>query len=290
MQTILVTGGNGQLGRELNEISTQYPFHFLFTDLDELNITDLSSVQDFFRLHKISYCINAAAYTAVDKAESDQELAFLVNVNGAQNLAIACSQSAIPLIHISTDFVFDGNQPLLYTETSKENPVSIYGKSKLEGERIVQAVHKQTIIIRTSWLYSFYGKNFVKTMLQLSREKESLGVICDQTGTPTYANDLAQAIMHIIQQLNQPGQADQYWGLYNYSNEGTASWYDFAKAIFDVSAISIKLKPITTPEYPTPAKRPAYSVLDKSKIKTTFKLAIPYWRDSLVKCIEKLRT
>lgn len=289
MKTILVTGSNGQLGSELHEIAHQYPFQFLFTDVHQLDITSQTSVDFFFNNHTIDYCINAAAYTAVDKAESDQERAFLVNATAAQILASTCSKFQIPIIHISTDFVFDGKQQTPYSEDSSENPLSIYGESKLEGEKLVCSATIQSIIIRTSWLYSFYGKNFVKTMLQLAKQKETLGVIADQVGTPTYAADLAKLILYIIESLEKDKDKNNYWGTYHYSNEGIASWYDFAKAIFDLSNTSIRLNPIKTQEYPTPAQRPTYSVLDKSKIKKVFNLEIPYWRDSLACCIKKLQ-
>ena len=288
MKAILVTGSNGQLGNELKDLKSLYPFQFLFTDVNELDITSTQAIDHFIQKNQIHYCINAAAYTAVDKAETDQDIAFLINAKAAENLALACAKKNIPIIHISTDFVFDGNQQALYNETSKENPLSIYGKTKLDGEKLVSAANKQSIIIRTAWLYSYYGKNFVKTMLQLAKDRDTLGVVSDQVGTPTYAHDLAKAILDIISQIDTAKNPNVYFGLYHYSNEGIASWYDFAKLIFELSGTTINLKPIATSAYPTPAKRPAYSVLDKSKITSTFHLTIPTWQESLAKCIEKL--
>lgn len=288
MKTILVTGSTGQLGQELKDISPQYNFQFLFTDSTSLDIRSERAVRDFFATHTIDFCINGAAYTAVDKAESDQQTAFEVNKEGALFLARACTHANAPIIHISTDFVFDGKQQFPYTEMTKENPLGVYGLSKLEGERAVQQANKKAIIIRTSWLYSCYGKNFMKTMLQLSKQRDSLGVVADQFGTPTYARDLANAIMQIIVQLDQLPLSN-CWGLYHYSNEGIASWYEFAKAIFEFSSTTINLKAISTSDYPTPAKRPAYSVMDKSKIKKTFNISIPPWEESLADCIKKLK-
>jgi dTDP-4-dehydrorhamnose reductase len=290
MKTILVTGSNGQLGSELKEIIKEYPYKFIFADLRELDITSKSSVELFFNSHQIDYCINAAAYTAVDKAESESALAFSVNVTGVKNLALACSKVKAPLIHISTDFIFDGKQQLPYIESVNGNPLNVYGQSKLESEKELQLHYNQHIIIRTSWLYSFYGKNFVKTMLKLGKEKDSLGVIADQIGCPTYAHDLAKAIMQIILIIEKAGNKNQFWGIYHYCNEGIASWYDFAKVIFELSGIHIKLKAIDTHEYPTPAVRPAYSVMNKTKIKSTFNLSIPFWKDSLAECIKKLNS
>ncbi len=288
MKTILVTGSKGQLGSELNDLTSFYPFQFIFTDVNELDITSAQAITAFIQNHSIHYCINAAAYTAVDKAETDQEMAFLINAKAAENLAFVCAKSNIPIIHISTDFVLDGRLHTPYNENAKGNPVSVYGKSKLEGERLVSAANKKAIIIRTSWLYSYYGKNFVKTMLQLSKDRDSLGVVSDQVGTPTYARDLAKVILEIILQIDHAKDPNPYFGLYNYSNEGIASWFDFAKLIFEFSNTKINVKPIQTSEYPTPAKRPAYSVLNKSKIKSTFNLSIPTWQESLAECIEKL--
>lgn len=286
--TILVTGANGQLGSELNIISTYESYEFIFTDVDELNLTDGSAVNSFFNTHKIDFCINCAAYTAVDNAEKNIEAARAVNVDAVQNLAEACTINNTYLIHISTDFVFKGNAYLPIDEEMKPDPMSVYGFTKLEGENVALKTNPKTIIIRTSWLYSSFGSNFVKTMIRLGKERDELGVIADQIGTPTYAGDLAKTIIEIIKK-SDTNDLDQNCGLYHYSNEGIASWYDFAKAIFDLTSTNIRLNPIKTEEYPTPAKRPHFSVMDKSKIKNTFNLQIPYWRDSLKLCIELLQ-
>jgi len=285
--TILVTGANGQLGSELNIISAYEPYQFIFTDVDELNLTDGSAVNSFFNTHKIDFCINCAAYTAVDNAEKNIEAARAVNVDAVQNLAEACTINKTFLIHISTDFVFKGNAFLPINEEVKPDPMSVYGFTKLEGENVALKTNPKTIIIRTSWLYSSFGSNFVKTMIRLGKERDELGVIADQIGTPTYAGDLAKIIIEIIKN-SDTNDLDQNCGLYHYSNEGIASWYDFAKAIFDLTSINVRVNPIKTEEYPTPAKRPHFSVMDKSKIKNTFNLKIPYWRDSLKLCIELL--
>lgn len=283
--TILVTGANGQLGSELNIISTYEPYNFIFTDIEELNLTDGSEVNSFFNTHKIDYCINCAAYTAVDNAEKNIEAARAVNVDAVQNLAEACTINNTFLIHVSTDFVFRGNAFLPISEETKPDPISVYGFTKLEGESIALNSNRKTLIIRTSWLYSSFGNNFVKTMIRLGKERDELGVVIDQIGTPTYAGDLAKAMIEIIKNSDQL-DLDQNCGIYHFSNEGVASWYDFAKAIFDLKSIDVNLKPLNTTEFPTPAKRPQFSVMDKSKIKKTFKLTIPYWRDSLKLCLE----
>lgn len=284
---ILVTGSNGQLGSELKVISTYEPFQFIFTDVDELNLTKGEDVNAFFNLNKIDYCINCAAYTAVDKAEKDVNAARAVNVEAVHNLAEACIINNTTLIHISTDFVFRGNAFTPIDESVKPDPVSVYGFTKLEGENIALKTNPRTIIIRTSWLYSSFGHNFVKTMIRLSKERQEIGVIDDQIGTPTYAGDLAKAIISIIKSGESSGQEGQF-GIYHYSNEGAASWYDFAKAIFEMKEVDMEVKPLKTHEYPTPAKRPHYSLLDKTKIKNTFRIKIPYWRESLKLCLELL--
>jgi len=283
--TILVTGANGQLGSELNIISAYEPYQFIFTDIAELNLTKANEVNSFFNTHKIDFCVNCAAYTAVDNAEKNIEAARAINVDAVQNLAEACTINNSFLIHISTDFVFRGNSFLPITEEIKPDPISVYGFTKLEGENMALKTNPRTLIIRTAWLYSSFGNNFVKTMLRLGKEREQLGVVVDQIGTPTYAGDLAKAIMEIIKNADEL-DLSKNCGLYHYSNEGVASWYDFAKAIFELKAIGINLKPLLTSEFPLPAKRPAYSLMDKSKIKNTFNLEIPYWRDSLKLCLE----
>lgn len=280
---VLVTGANGQLGNELKVLSNEFEnISFVFTDKDELDITNEEEVNDFFSKNRLDYCINCAAYTAVDKAEDDEENAFLINVNATKVLAQASHSSQVKFIHISTDFVFSGNKNTPYNETDITEPLSVYGITKLQGEEVALKNNANTTVIRTSWLYSSFGGNFVKTMLKLAGNKTDLNIISDQIGAPTYANDLAQAIIHII-------LAKKFApGIYHYSNEGITSWYDFTKAIFQLKGIDINVNPISTEQYPTPAKRPQYSVMDKSKIKKEFGLNIPYWRDSLIKCLNKL--
>jgi len=282
--TILVTGANGQLGSELNIVSAYEPYHFIFTDVDELDLTNGEEVNSFFNTNKIDFCINCAAYTAVDNAEKNIEAARAINVDAVQNLAEACTINNTYLFHISTDFVFNGCDFLPLNEETKPDPVNAYGITKLEGEEVALKTNRKTMIIRTSWLYSSFGNNFVKTMLRLGKERDEIGVVMDQIGTPTYAGDFAKAIMEIIKHSDQ--NLDENCEMYHFSNEGVASWYDFAKAIFDLKSIVVKLNPLKTPEFPTPAKRPQYTLLDKSKIKKTFNLKIPYWRDSLKLCLE----
>ncbi len=284
MCNVLVTGSNGQVGSELKELSKGYPYSFFFTCKDELNIVDKHAVEEFIVQNKIGTIVNCAAYTAVDKAELDEENADKINHVGVRNLAELSFQYTLKFIHISTDYVFDGENYKPYTEIDPTNPQSVYGKTKLDGEKALLHVNpKNSIIIRTSWVYSSYGANFVKTMLRLGREKESLGVIFDQIGTPTYAKDLAKAILDILPYINN----DQTQ-IYNYSNEGVLSWYDFAKEIMKMAKLPCKINPIATFQYPTPAKRPHYSLLNKAKIKEDFHVEIPYWKDSLNECLKKL--
>ncbi|AIZ63235.1 dTDP-4-dehydrorhamnose reductase [Hymenobacter sp. DG25B] len=283
MSNILVFGAAGQLGQCLQHVAKERNLsNLVFLAEAEANILDEATLAAVFAKYQPTYCINCAAYTAVDKAEDEVELARKVNKDGAVNLARLCEQSGATLIHISTDFVFagTGNQPLV--ETDKAEPISIYGLTKLEGEQGVAAETGRYFILRTSWLYSEYAGNFVKTMLKLGREREELKVIWDQVGTPTYAIDLAGCILTIIETHNQ-----QY-GIYHYSNEGLTSWYDFAKAIFELSNTPVRTLPIRTAEYPTKATRPAYSVMDKTKAKTQLQVAIPHWRDSLKVCLSRL--
>jgi len=281
-KTILITGANGQLGSELKELSKHFNYNFLFTSKEELNIADNPLVETFFRNNKIDICINTAAYTAVDKAETESELAFKINSEGVKNLANACQKTDAKLIHISTDFVFDGSSSTPYLENNDTNPLNIYGASKLKGEEY--ALEVNAIIIRTSWVYSTFGANFVKTMLNLTKTRNELSVIFDQIGSPTYAADLAQALLHICSNETYLSKK----GIYNFSNEGVASWYDFALAIFEIKNIDCKVNPILTLQYPTPAKRPHFSLLNKNKFKTDFNYTIPYWRDSLKICLDKL--
>jgi len=265
---VLVTGGNGQLGQSIQFIANNYPnvvFHFY--DSTQLNVSDFGNCQSVFNSVKPDYCINAAAYTAVDKAESEPEKAYLINVTGAKNIAKVCNEFNTTLLHISTDFVFDGKKTTPYTEEDAPNPTGVYGQTKLEGEKAVQSVLDKYFIIRTSWVYSQFGNNFKKTMLRLGVEKTSLSVVNDQIGTPTNAVDLAHFLTKLI--IFTEENPVEY-GIYNFSNEGQCSWYDFAKKIFEIHKIEIDLHPIPTSSYPTAAKRPLYSVLDKHKIKKVF--------------------
>ncbi|GEP50025.1 NAD(P)-dependent oxidoreductase [Flavobacterium noncentrifugens] len=274
---VLVTGAAGQLGQALQFISDKYSeIQFRFFTSSELNITDAANCEAVFSEIKPDYCINAAAYTAVDKAESEPEKAFAINVTGAKNLAEACKKNNTKLIHVSTDFVFDGLKTTPYTEEDFPNPTGVYGQTKLDGEKAVQQTWPQHFIIRTSWVYSQFANNFMKTMIRLGNEKDQLNVVSDQTGTPTHAVDLAEALVAIIQK-----NPENAFGIYNFSNEGQCSWYDFAKEIFEVNHIKIDLQPIPTSAYPTPAKRPAYSVLDKSKIRQAFGIPIANWEEAL---------
>jgi dTDP-4-dehydrorhamnose reductase len=278
---VLVTGANGQLGQSLQFIAPSYPgIHFVFCSSADLDITNLENCEAAFSKIKPNYCINAAAYTAVDKAESEPEKAYSINVAGAKNLAEVCKNQHAILLHISTDFVFDGDSSKLgmtngYTETGIPNPTGVYGQTKLDGERAIQEVFDNYYIIRTSWVYSQFGNNFMKTMLRLASERDSLSVVNDQIGTPTNAVDLAEVLAKIISSTKKA------FGIYNFSNEGQCSWYDFAQKIFEINNITIDLKPIPTSDFPTPAKRPKYSVLDKSKIKSTFGIKIKNWEESL---------
>jgi dTDP-4-dehydrorhamnose reductase len=282
---ILVTGGNGQLGQSLQSISSKYEdFQFVFTDAADLDITNLEECTSFFDKLKPQFCINAAAYTAVDKAETDVELAHKINCIGAENLAKAALKYNCVLLHISTDFIFDGSANTPYTENATPNPKSVYGQTKLDGERAIQAVFDAYFIIRTSWVYSQFGANFMKTMLRLASERETLSVVNDQIGTPTNAIDLANCLVQICLTNNQQPTTNNY-GIYNFSNEGQCSWFEFAKEIFEQTQTTINLKPIPSTEFPTPAQRPAYSVLDKSKIKNTFNISILNWKESIKKSL-----
>jgi dTDP-4-dehydrorhamnose reductase len=272
---VLVTGANGQLGQAIQSIAKNYlNLNFVFCNSTDLDISNKENCQAVFRKIKPDYCINAAAYTAVDKAESKQYKAELINVIGAKNLAETCNELDAKLIHISTDFVFDGSNNIPYTENQIPNPRGVYGQTKLDGEKEIQNVFQNYYIIRTSWVYSQFGNNFMKTMLRLASERTSLSVVNDQIGTPTNAVDLAEALVQIVINNNQ-------YGIYNFSNEGQCSWYDFAKKIFEINNVNIDLKAIPTSEFPTPAERPKYSVLDKSKIKSTFGITIKTWEESL---------
>ena len=286
---ILVTGANGQLGMELRQLAPGYPeFDFIFTTREQLPLDDLSSIGNFISELKPQYCINCAAYTAVDKAESEKELSYKINAEAPGEMAAACKSNNIQFIHVSTDYVFKGNGTSPYKEDDETDPVNFYGASKLEGEKVVLKNDPGAIIVRTAWVYSEFGKNFVKTMLRLMSDKEQIGVVSDQYGTPTYAADLAEAILLIIANC-QLSIANWVPGIYHFSNEGQISWYDFAVAIKELSSSSCKVNPITTADYPTPAKRPAYSVLDKSKIRDTFHIPIKDWKASLAVCLNKIK-
>jgi dTDP-4-dehydrorhamnose reductase len=283
MATILVTGSNGQLGNEIRVLAAAYPqYNFIFTDIDELNITDYQQIDQFFTIHNIQYIINCAAYTAVDKAEQETDLARYINANAVKYLSQIARKNHAYIIHISTDYVFDGKNYKPYTENDPICPTSAYGKTKAEGENELKTHAEKGITIRTSWLYSSFGNNFVKTIIKYAKERGKLNVIFDQIGTPTFAADLAKTVLDIIPQLyNKPGIET-----YHFSNEGVCSWYDFAKDIVELKNIECAIYPIRTEAYPLPAPRPYYSVLDKAKIKKDFNIEIPYWKDSLKRCLE----
>lgn len=274
---VLVTGSSGQLGQSLQYLAPNYQeIQFVFCTSADLNITDIAQCHAVFKQYQPDYCINAAAYTAVDKAESEPEKAQIINVIGAKNIAEVCKAYNTVLLHISTDFVFNGTKKSPYTEEDIPNPTGVYGKTKREGEIAVQQTWEKHFIVRTSWVYSQFGHNFMKTMLRLASERDTISVVNDQIGTPTNAVDLADALVQIILTDNRQTTTDNF-GIYNFSNEGQCSWYDFAKKIFEINKTQIELKAIPTSSFPTPAQRPAYSVLDKSKIKNTFGLSIKNW-------------
>ncbi|AUS05206.1 dTDP-4-dehydrorhamnose reductase [Pseudotamlana carrageenivorans] len=278
---ILVTGSNGQLASCIKDLEDRYKeLNFIYTDSTSLDICDLEQLKSFFQdNYCLDYCINCAAYTAVDKAETEIEKAFKVNAEGAKNLALVCQENQVVLLHVSTDFVFDGQKTTPYTEDDTPNPISVYGASKLQGEVEIQKLLKEHFIIRTSWLYSKHGNNFMKTMLRLAETRDEISVVSDQKGTPTYAGDLAGVLLEIISSKSSA------FGLYHYSNEGEVSWYDFAKAIFEYSNLDIRLNAIPTKSYPTPAKRPEYSALEKRKLIRLLNLEVPNWKDSLLKIL-----
>ncbi|GAC1304701.1 MAG: dTDP-4-dehydrorhamnose reductase [Mucilaginibacter sp.] len=284
MDNTIVFGASGQLGHCIQHLVEKNKIDGVFFPSEtEANILDNSALKRVFEAYKPAYIINCAAYTAVEKAEDEQEIALKVNKTGVENLSRFCDEYESVFIHISTDFVFNGDVSMPRNEDSETAPVNVYGQTKLDGERVIEALLQKYFIVRTGWLYSEYGNNFVKTMLNLGAERDELKVIADQAGTPTYAMDLAACLLLIIQSRSTA------YGIYHYSNEGIASWYDFAKAIFESVKARVKVIPVRADEYVTKAKRPAYSVMDKSKIKTTFNMEIPYWRDSLITCIKKLK-
>jgi dTDP-4-dehydrorhamnose reductase len=283
-KTILITGANGQLGKEFGAIASLYQadYHFIFVGKEDLPIDDFIAVECFFDQNEIDFCVNCAAYTAVDKAEAETEQAYLINETGVKNLATQCQKHNVNFIHISTDYVFDGTSITPIAELQLTNPIGVYGASKLKGEQVAIEHNPSTVIIRTSWVYSSFGNNFVKTMIRLMNERESINVVNDQIGKPTYARDLANTIMEVIDSWE-----DENAGIYNFSNSGDAiSWYDFACAIKESIKSKCIVNPIPSSAYPTPAKRPSYSVLDTTKIENTFSISIPNWAASLERCLE----
>lgn len=286
MKTILVTGANGQLGNSIRVLASQYPqYNFLFTDVDTLDITDPVAVKAAVKNNQVDYIINCAAYTAVDKAEDNEELCRRLNSFAVCVLGEAAHEAGAKMIHVSTDYVFSGTGYRPYKETDGTRPVSVYGRTKLAGEEGLMEVCPDAVIIRTAWLYSEFGSNFVKTVLRLGKERDELGFVFDQIGTPTYAGDLAAAILSVVT-ADEKGAFVP--GIYHYSNEGVCSWYDFTVKILQIAGIDCRVRPIETKDYPTKAVRPPYSVLNKSKIKETYGIAVPHWEASLRVCMEKL--
>lgn len=283
MKTLLITGSNGQLGSELKKFTGH--FSYIYTDFEELDITNFNNISKLFFEKKIDGIINCAAYTAVDKAETEQEMAYKINVSGVENLNKISVENQIPIIHISTDYVFDGKFFMPYSEKDSTNPQGIYGKTKLQGEEKLLNNNK-AVIIRTSWLYSSYGNNFVKTIHKIAKENNHIKVVFDQIGSPTYAFDLAEVCINIMNKIFENN--NKFSGIYNFSNEGVCSWYDFAKFIVEYKNINCDVIPIPTSEFPRPAPRPYYSVLDKTKIKSHFDIKISHWTDSLKKCLDLL--
>ncbi len=284
MHNVLITGSNGQLGGEIKALHREYPYNFFFTCKDDLNILNTHDIDSFVQQHNINTIINCAAYTAVDKAQSHEKMADSINHLAVKALAELSSKYSIKLIHVSTDYVFGGTNHRPYLETDATSPQSVYGKTKRDGEQALISINpKNSIIIRTSWMFGEHGNNFVKTILRLGKEKELLSVIYDQIGTPTYAKDLARTILDILPKIHNSAVE-----IYHYSNEGVCSWYDFAKEIVKMSKLSCKITPIETFQYETPALRPHYSLLNRSKIKSTFMIEIPYWKDSLDEFLKKI--
>lgn len=280
---ILITGANGQLGTELHEIlEREFPGQTLYTDVQELDLTNAKAVDSYVANNEITHIVNCAAYTAVDRAEEEKMLCAAVNTDAVKNLAMAADANGAKIIHISTDYVFDGTNHRPYRESDKVNPISQYGTTKRKGETLLLALAPQAIIIRTAWLYSAHGNNFVKTMLRLADSQPEIKVVCDQIGTPTFARDLARAVVKVLQ--------SHQWvpGIYHFTDEGAASWYDFAKAIFRIAGKKVKVTPIPTEDYPTPASRPSYSILDRTRIKATYGIEIPHWEEALADCLRQL--
>lgn len=287
-KNVLVTGADGQLGSELKALTGRLnlPFRFLYTDAEQLDITDREQIASYVNDYQIQYVVNCAAYTAVDKAETDAEKAYAVNTTAVENIALVAKQYGVKVIHISTDFVFDGKSSVPYTEKMEANPLSVYGKSKLKGEEALQEHAGDWIILRTSWLYSEFGSNFVKTMMRVMNEREQLSIVADQRGTPTYAADLAEMILHLLQQAEE-----NEWkgGVYHFSNRGETTWFGFAEEIRRLAELErCELIPLKSEEYNSVAERPAYSVMDLSKICNTFSVVIPTWQEALGRCIRKI--
>jgi dTDP-4-dehydrorhamnose reductase len=284
MTTILITGSNGQLGNEMQQAAVRFPdFNYIYTDVAELDICDKGTLDAFVKANNVNVIVNCAAYTAVDKAEDDVELCYKINRDAVRNIAEVATENKVKVVHVSTDYVFDGTNYLPYTEDMPVCPATVYGKSKLEGEQALLENCKESVILRTAWLYSSFGNNFVKTMMKLGTERDSLGVIFDQVGTPTYAADLADAIMQLL------SSETFVPGIYHFSDEGVCSWYDFTKTIHRMANITCDVKPIETKDYPARTPRPHFSVLNKGKIKSTYGISIPHWEVSLEKCIQLLQ-
>ena len=284
MTTILITGSKGQLGNEMQQAAVRYPqFNYIYTDVDELDICDKTALNAFVKANSVDFIVNCAAYTAVDKAEDDVELCYKINSDAVRNIGEVATSNGIKVVHVSTDYVFDGTNHIPYTENQEVCPATVYGKSKLAGEQALIENCKEVVIIRTAWLYSSFGNNFVKTMMKLGTERDSLNVIFDQIGSPTYAADLAEAIMKVISAENFVP------GIYHFSDEGVCSWYDFTKTIHKIAGISCNVQPIESKDFPARTPRPHYSVLNKAKIKSTYGITIPHWEESLEKCIKILQ-
>ena len=284
MTTILITGSKGQLGNEMQQVAVRYPqFNYIYTDVDELDICDKAALDAFVKANSVNFIVNCAAYTAVDKAEDDVELCYKINSDAVRNIGEVAASNGIKVVHVSTDYVFDGTNHIPYNENQEVSPATVYGKSKLAGEQALLESCKDSVIIRTAWLYSSFGNNFVKTMMNLGSERDSLNVVFDQVGSPTYAADLAEAIMKVISSENFVA------GVYNFSDEGVCSWYDFTKTIHKIAGISCNVQPIESKDFPARTPRPHYSVLNKAKIKSTYGITIPHWEESLEKCIKILQ-
>ena len=284
MTTILITGSHGQLGNEMQQAAARFPaFRFIYTDVEDLDICDKAALNAFVKANAVNVIVNCAAYTAVDKAEDDVELCYKINAEAVRNIGEVAHQNGLKVVHVSTDYVFDGTNYMPYSEDQDVSPNTVYGKSKLAGEQALMETCEQAVILRTAWLYSSFGNNFVKTMIKLGTERDSLNVIFDQIGTPTYAADLADTILKILShETFTPG-------MYHFSDEGVCSWYDFTKTIHRIAGITCDVRPIETKDYPARTPRPHYSVLNKAKIKATYGITIPHWEESLERCMKILQ-